>query len=384
VPLLEQLTGASGATICISPDRADIDDKEGWFWDTHVESDDTSAHVKCVSCWLGPNPPCSPSFKSDSQLRHLSPSKFEKTVAKGARDLLKITPVARNSFPMIHEGFQDAYIQIRKQIFDLLIPVLQRQLAKASIPSAVTVASAEPLALPKIYCTGHSLGGSLAQIFALDFSSNCEFGLQARSPNTFGPNEHVEQDNLFFAPSNSLAAHKETKVRRLQPPIAVYTFGQPRVGNKAFSKLYKQRVPHTFRVVNEGDAITAVPNYLCCGGLYKHAGLEVILDEGKTGNILVGPTVVETLFRFSKVRTNITAHQLARYRDCLECAFDESQLLDYYKGHNVAHQDLKEEEKIGENGQSSNDEAYVKRLSSSKFAKESLIPEWMIAPRKSA
>jgi hypothetical protein len=52
------------------------------------------------------------------------------------------------------------------------------------------------------------------------------------------------------------------------------------VGNHAFARLYKQRVPHTFRVVHENDAITSMPSLTVCGGLYKHAGLEVMLDEG--------------------------------------------------------------------------------------------------------
>lgn len=217
---------------------------------------------------------------------------------------------------MVHEGFQDAYSEIRKQIFDLVLPVLQRQLAKSlrSQNNGDAAAKKEPLALPKIYCTGHSLGGSLAQLFALDLAANCELILQLQQPGT--------------------------PEVRLQPPIGVYTYGQPRVGNRAFSRIYKQRVPHSFRVVNEGDAITTIPNYLCCGGLYKHAGLEVILDGGMTGNVLVGPTVVETLFRFHKVRTNVAAHQMERYRECLECIFDPSQLLEYYIDHNVTYQEL--------------------------------------------
>merc|ERR1712232_450183 len=35
-----------------------------------------------------------------------------------------------------------------------------------------------PLVLPKIYITGHSLGGSLAQLLALDLANNCELVLQ--------------------------------------------------------------------------------------------------------------------------------------------------------------------------------------------------------------
>jgi Lipase (class 3). len=111
---------------------------------------------------------------------------------------------------------------------------------------------------------------------------------------------------------------------------------QPRVGNHAFTRFYKAHVPHTFRVVAEGDAITSLPLPTSCPpALYKHAGLEVILDEGSTGNILVGPTVVETLFRFSKVRTNMFAHLMEKYRDGLESALTHDELQEVYRTHGV-------------------------------------------------
>jgi len=127
-------------------------------------------------------------------------------------------------------------------------------------------------------------------------------------------------------------AHRETREPiKLRPPIAVYTYGQPRVGNHAFARLYKQRVPHTFRVATEGDAITTTPTAMMCGGWYKHAGLEVMLDEGLTGNILVGPTVVETMFRFTKMRTSLVAHSLETYRDSLESGLSQDELQEYYR-----------------------------------------------------
>ena len=101
----------------------------------------------------------------------------------------------------------------------------------------------------------------------------------------------------------------------------------------AFKTIYKQRVPHTFRVVTEGDAFTSMPSLTCLGGIYRHAGLEVLLDEGCTGNILVGPTVVETLLRFTKVRTSVANHSLAKYRDSLESAFEKNDLKEYYQNH---------------------------------------------------
>ena len=40
---------------------------------------------------------------------------------------------------------------------------------------------------------------------------------------------------------------------------AVYTFGQPRVGNKAFSTWYPTVVPNTFRVIHYADLIPHLP-----------------------------------------------------------------------------------------------------------------------------
>jgi hypothetical protein len=296
-------------------------------------------------------------------------------VSKGARAILQATPVTRSSFPRVHQGFQEVYTQIRRKLLDILFPVLQRQLAKSlQKEDGTSTKQQEPLALPKIYCTGHSLGGALAQLLALDLASNCEIVLPVASDSsnaadmsTFpvAATMNTAEGELFNLPSptsyqksehgtafplsntNNSGTHhhhhplpqpptKTTTTReiRLRPPIAVYTFGQPRVGNKAFSRLYKQKVPHTFRVVNEGDVITTMPNLVFCGGMYKHSGLAVLLDEGMTGNILVGPTVVETVFRFHQVTANMVAHTMDRYRDCLECALDPGELVEYYQGHN--------------------------------------------------
>ena len=45
-----------------------------------------------------------------------------------------------------------------------------------------------------------------------------------------------------------------------------------------------------------------------------------------TGNTLVGPTVVETIFRFTKMRTNIAQHSMDKYRENLESALTHNEL----------------------------------------------------------
>src|SRR4051794_23114502 len=72
-----------------------------------------------------------------------------------------------------------------------------------------------------IFITGHSLGGALAMLFAF---------------------------------------------RLVLPPFpihGVYTFGQPRVGNRNFANLYDRVQPaNTFRFVNEQDIVPRVPGVL--------------------------------------------------------------------------------------------------------------------------
>lgn len=327
-------------------------------------------------------------------------------------EMIKATPIVRQALPCIHEGFLEAYTRIREEVLEKVLEVFQRQIEESvhrirgnNCREGSSILSSN-LQIPKIYITGHSMGGALGQLLALDLACNCDILIEEmeqqisppRNDNIFGktkPVHHIHKTNEsnrrermrsvrnggvsfmrrsssyttqesetprlnrdnfvsrrrramsdaggvsdespidFFKALLSGDSHRRRrkKTLRLQPPIAVYTFGQPRLGNRAFAKLYKQRVPHTFRVVNEGDAFTSLPIATCLGGLYKHAGLEVLLDEGCTGNILVGPTIVETMFRFTKVRTSFAAHQMERYRDGLESAISDNELQEYYRGH---------------------------------------------------
>lgn len=270
------------------------------------------------------------------------------TVSHGAKAIIRATPMARQALPCVHEGFIQNYERIRHEIVEEIVSILKRQLDKSVQNSARHDDDLEPFTLPKIYVTGHSMGGSLAQLLALDLASNVEivieqstFENKSRSmskqslSSLDNDSEHI--DTSFGGDVYWLGhrlTHQNTKKLRLRPPIAVYTYGQPRLGNNAFKTIYKKRVPHTFRVSTEGDAITTMPTTgTYCGGIYRHAGLEVVLEEGCTGNILVGPTVVETLLRFTKVRTSMAAHSLEAYRECLESALGQDDLKEYYRGH---------------------------------------------------
>ncbi|KAH1190111.1 Lipase [Glycine max] len=111
-----------------------------------------------------------------------------------------------------------------------------------------------------VYVTGHSLGGALATLLALELSSN------------------------------QLA-------KRGAISITMYNFGSPRVGNKRFAEVYNERVKDSWRVVNHRDIIPTVPRLMgychverpvfLAAGVLRHA-LESkdILGDGYEGDVL--------------------------------------------------------------------------------------------------
>lgn len=111
----------------------------------------------------------------------------------------KIYPYAGTSASgtEIHEGFVKAYFSVRDEI---------HRYFKQSSRQEVIV-------------TGHSLGGALATICAVDLQYNFteQFGVQ------------------------------------------VYTYGAPRVGNLGFAESFDDRVPQSYRFIHGMDLIPALP-----------------------------------------------------------------------------------------------------------------------------
>ncbi|KAM0945536.1 putative phospholipase A(1) [Dioscorea sansibarensis] len=112
-----------------------------------------------------------------------------------------------------------------------------RSLYKTSgdVPSLSSSVVAEVQRLLKLYAgenlsitvTGHSLGAALAVLVADELSMSC-------SSNGGGGDV----------------------------PIAVFSFGGPRVGNRAFADRVRRRGVRVLRVVNAGDVVTKVPGVL--------------------------------------------------------------------------------------------------------------------------
>lgn len=128
-----------------------------------------------------------------------------------------------NSDVQFHRGFMSAYFAVRDQV----------------------LAAVEKAPQPNLIITGHSLGGALATIAALDLQYN-------------------------------ITSQREQAIR-------VRTFGAPRVGNGALAESYNRRVPDTTRFVFGWDIVTRVPR-LWQG--YRHVGQEVMLGSRWTWQIV--------------------------------------------------------------------------------------------------
>jgi hypothetical protein len=133
----------------------------------------------------------------------------------------------------VHSGFLSAYDSVRIRIISLL---------KMTIGYIDDVTEREDKW--HVYVTGHSLGGALATLLALELSSS------------------------------QLA-------KRGAITVTMYNFGSPRVGNKQFAEIYNQKVKDSWRVVNHRDIIPTVPRLMG----YCHVAHPVYLSAGDVEDI---------------------------------------------------------------------------------------------------
>ncbi|KAL9683171.1 hypothetical protein QQ045_014988 [Rhodiola kirilowii] len=144
----------------------------------------------------------------------------------------------------VHSGFLGAYDSVRTRL---------ESLVKLSIGFASDNEVNQEHNW-KVYITGHSLGGALATLLALELSSS------------------------------QLA-------KRGAISVTMYNFGSPRVGNRRFAEVYNEKVRDSWRVVNHRDIIPTVPRlmgychvaqpvYLATGGLKNSMENAELLEDG--------------------------------------------------------------------------------------------------------
>ncbi|KAK9991632.1 hypothetical protein SO802_026617 [Lithocarpus litseifolius] len=163
----------------------------------------------------------------------------------------------------VHSGFLSAYDSVRTRIISLI------KLAIGYIDDL-----AEPPFKWHVYVTGHSLGGALATLLALELSSS------------------------------QLAMHGAISV-------TMYNFGSPRVGNKKFAEYYNEKVKDSWRVVNHRDIIPTVPRlmgychvaqpvYLAAGDLRDALENMELSGDGYQGDVLGESTPDVLVIEFMK------------------------------------------------------------------------------------
>lgn len=101
---------------------------------------------------------------------------------------------------MVHAGFLAAYASIREKTWDLVSDYILRTAATG-----------------RIIVSGHSMGGAIASIAALDLLCKLE------------PTQ--------------------------KPKVHVISFGSPHIGNASFAKMFDARIPHSTRVVTVYDPV---------------------------------------------------------------------------------------------------------------------------------
>ncbi|MEO0456762.1 MAG: lipase family protein [Cyanobacteria bacterium P01_A01_bin.114] len=140
------------------------------------------------------------------------------------KELVYPNTYSKASTPVkMHRGFISAYLSVR----DLIHQHVQSSSAT------------------QYRITGHSLGGALANLCAIDLQYN------------FGTNIAVE----------------------------AYTFGAPKVGNQAFVDSYNRRVPDNWRVVNGWDVVSGLPRRWQG---YRHVDQAIKLKRKFSWRIITG------------------------------------------------------------------------------------------------
>lgn len=109
------------------------------------------------------------------------------------------TPYQTEGPIRVHYGFYSQYQVVRGKIHEIIRQWMETELLRG------------------VVITGHSLGGALATLCAVDLDFNFQLDIQC------------------------------------------VTFGSPRVGNRAFAKSFNRRIPKSTRYVYKNDMVTKVP-----------------------------------------------------------------------------------------------------------------------------
>lgn len=109
-----------------------------------------------------------------------------------------------------------------------------------------------------------------------------------------------------------LCAYEITRASKDVKFLQCYTFGSPRVGNRAAAKEIERLVPCLWNVVNNHDMVYRSGKFFKA---YKHSGLPVQINS--KGDLVVRPTFVESSLQQSFVHWSVKDHFLMGYYQSL-------------------------------------------------------------------
>lgn len=157
------------------------------------------------------------------------------TTAAFAAECRLPTPLGQEL--MLHNGFVAAYRSLRPMLHDVLEAEIEISEAEIAASEEMAHDGAGGLGL---VLTGHSMGGAMAMLAALDF------------------------------------AHTQPKLR----PVSTYTFAAPRVGDSRFARLFSTTFPrkrHHWALQVASDAVPHLP--FRAWGFEHPDGVAVLADD---------------------------------------------------------------------------------------------------------
>jgi len=162
---------------------------------------------------------------------------------------------------MVHSGFFSSARAVSRRLKELLIA------ACAGAPGEW-----------ELLITGHSLGGALATLMAVELVDQVD---------TSRGFKEKEDASLFGMAARFLSDTKDTLLGAQLPRwgrVRLYTYGAPRVGNSAFAEYFETLFEgrEAFRIVNDRDIVPRMPRHNNVAGAvldYEHCGKTVLVAE---------------------------------------------------------------------------------------------------------